>query len=163
VTSARKLVELGEWTSERERDAAKLEHKGDDIAACFLLEETLLDGGYDQVFRGEVTGLIGAGAFVAFGHAPGARGGHAASGDAEDAEEAVEVQGEPQMRPTYEGMLPVRLLSTGEEREWWSLNDQSTIMRGERSGTMLRLGDPLEVRVVRVDASAGRVDLAPAR
>jgi exoribonuclease R len=66
------------------------------------------------------------------------------------------------VRPIYEGMLPVRLLSVGEEREWWSLNEQSTIMRGERSGTMLRLGDPVEVRVVRVDASAGRVDLAPA-
>ncbi|HEX4114309.1 MAG TPA: RNB domain-containing ribonuclease [Solirubrobacteraceae bacterium] len=132
VTSARKLVELGEWTSERERDAARLEHKGDDIAACFLLEDVLLDGGYDQVFAGEVTGLIGAGAFVAFGD-------------------------------VYEGMLPVRLLSVGEEREWWSLNEQSTIMRGERSGATLRLGDQVDVRVVRVDASAGRVDLAPAR
>ncbi|HTA96753.1 MAG TPA: RNB domain-containing ribonuclease [Solirubrobacteraceae bacterium] len=159
VTSARKLVELGEWTSQCERDAAKLEHKGDDIAACFLLEEVLLDGGYDQVFAGEVTGLIGAGAFVAFGDAPRARGGHAAS---RAAEEASEVQGEPRVRPIYEGMLPVRLLSTGEEREWWSLNEQSTIMRGERSGAMLRLGDPVDVRVVRVDASAGRVDLAPA-
>jgi ribonuclease R len=78
VTSARKLVELGEWTSERERDAARLEHKGDDIAACFLLDEVLLDGGYDQVFAGEITGMIGAGVFVAFGDAPRARGGHAA-------------------------------------------------------------------------------------
>jgi ribonuclease R len=159
VTSARKLVELGEWTSERERDAAKLEHKGDDIAACFLLEEVLLDGGYDQVFVGEVTGLIGAGAFVAFGNAPRARGGHAASRDAQG---AADMQGEPRVRPIYEGMLPVRLFSAGEEREWWSLNEQSTIMRGERSGTMLRLGDPVEVRVVRVDVTAGRVDLAPA-
>ncbi len=159
VTSARKLVELGEWTSARERDAAKLEHKGDDIAACFLLDDLLLDGGYDQVFAGEVTGLIGAGAFVAFGNAPRARAGHAAERDVEG---ASEVQGGPRVRPTYEGMLPVRLLSTGEEREWWSLNEQSTIMRGERSGAMLRLGDPVEVRVVRVDASAGRVDLAPA-
>jgi ribonuclease R len=159
VTSARKLVELGEWTSERERDAAKLEHKGDDIAACFLLDEVLLDGGYDQVFAGEVTGLIGAGAFIAFGEAPRARGGHAASRDAQG---AADMQGEPRVRPIYEGMLPVRLLSAGEGREWWSLNEQSTIMRGERSGATLRLGDPVEVRVVRVDASAGRVDLAPA-
>ena len=156
VRSARKLAELGEWTSQCERGAAKLEHKGDDIAACFLLEEHLLDGGYDQVFAGEVTGLIGAGAFVAFGDAPRARGGHGASRAAGG---AVEVQGEPPARPTYEGMLPVRLLSAGEAREWWSLNEQSTIMRGERSGAMLRLGDPVEVRVVRVDASAGRVDL----
>ncbi|HTB50235.1 MAG TPA: RNB domain-containing ribonuclease, partial [Solirubrobacteraceae bacterium] len=136
ATGVRKLMELGESTSEREREAAKLEHKGDDIAACFLLEQVLLDGGYDQVFAGEVTGLIEAGAFVAFG------------------------AGE---RPIYEGMLPVRLLSSGEEREWWSLGEQSTIMRGERSGTMLRLGEAIEVRVARVDARAGRVDLVPAR
>jgi len=159
VTGSSKLVELGEWTSGRERDAAKLEHKGDDIAACFLLEETLLDRGYDQVFAGEVTGLIGAGAFVAFGDAPRARGDDGARRDAEGVGEA---RSEPPARPTYEGMLPVRLLSTGEGREWWSLNEQSTIMRGERSGAMLRLGDQVEVRVVRVDVSTGRVDLAPA-
>ena len=126
-----KLAELGEWTSEREREAAKFEHKGDDIAACFLLEQVLLEDGYDQVFRGEVTGLIGAGAFIAF--------------------------------EVYEGMLPVRMLSAGEERDWWTLNEQSTILRAERSGATLRLGDPVDVRVVRVDAAAGRVDLAPAR
>ncbi|HEY3971053.1 MAG TPA: RNB domain-containing ribonuclease [Solirubrobacteraceae bacterium] len=159
VSSARKLVELGEWTSERERDAARLEHKGDDIAACFLLDEVLLDGGYDQVFAGEVTGLIGAGAFVAFGDAPRARGDRSVG---RDAEEGASVQGGPRVLTTYEGMIPVRLLSAGEEREWWSLNEQSTIMRGERSGATLRLGDPVEVRVVRVDAAAGRVDLAPA-
>ncbi|MGA7704102.1 MAG: RNB domain-containing ribonuclease, partial [Solirubrobacteraceae bacterium] len=129
-----KLAELGEWTSEREREAAKIEHKGDDIAACFLLEQALLEDGYDQVFRGEVTGLIGAGAFIVFGE-----------------------------QPIYEGMLPVRLLNAGEERDWWSLNEQSTILRGERSGATLRLGDPVDVRVVRVDVSAGRVDLALAR
>jgi ribonuclease R len=148
TTGGAKLVELGEWTSERERDAARIEHKGDDIAACFLLEQVLLEGGYEQVFRGEVTGLIAAGAFVAFGQGEG--------------------------RPIYEGMLPVRLLtltgipsgaqagSAGEERDWWTLNEQSTILRGERSGATLRLGDEIDVRVVRVDASAGRVDLAPA-
>jgi ribonuclease R len=152
ATARRKLVELGEWTSERERDAARLEHRGDDIAACFLLEGVLLDGGYEQVFSGEVTGLIAAGVFVAFG--PGAASG---AGESENAS-----------RPIYEGMLPVRLLtltgtgSAGEERDWWVLNEQSTILRGERSGATLRLGDPIDVRVVRVDASGGRVDLAPA-
>jgi ribonuclease R len=135
TTGRRKLGELGEWTSERERDAARIEHKGDDVAACFLLEQVLLDGGYEQVFRGEVTGLIGAGAFISFG--------------LDD-------------RPVYEGMLPVRLLSVGEERDWWELNEQSTILLGQTSGAMLRLGDEIDVRVVRVDASAGRVDLAPA-
>jgi len=47
-------------------------------------------------------------------------------------------------------------------REWWELNEQGTIMRGERSGATLRLGDAIEVRVARVDSVRGRVDLTPA-
>jgi ribonuclease R len=167
-----KLAELGEWTSEREREAAKIEHKGDDIAACFLLEQVLLEGGYDQVFRGEVTGLIGAGAFIAFEGAPRAR---SKTTHEKRLEKAPDGQaGQSGARPVYEGMLPVRMLtlagtpsgaqagSAGEERDWWTLNEQSTILRAERSGATLRLGDQIDVRVVRVDASAGRVDLAPA-
>jgi ribonuclease R len=181
-----KLVELGEWTSERERDAARLEHKGDDIAACFLLEEALLDGGYEQVFRGEVTGLIGAGAFVVFGFPPTpspptqSPSTHAVRARAKKASgRTVGVASDQPLeeshgRPIYEGMLPVRLLtltgtpsgaragSAGEERDWWTLNEQSTILRGERSGATLRLGDAIDVRVVRVDTTTGRVDLAPA-
>lgn len=155
TTGKAKLVELGEWTSEREREAAKLEHKGDDIAACFLLEQALLDGGYEQIFTGEVTGLIGAGAFVAFGPDAQERSG-VGDGDLRGRARGVPT-------PIYEGMLPVRLMRSEEGSDWWELNEQSTIMRGERSGASLRLGDPIEVRVVRVDASAGRVDLAPAR
>jgi ribonuclease R len=49
------------------------------VATCFLLERSLLQSGWDRVFDGEVVGLIGAGAFIAFG---------------------------PQL--TFEGMLPVR-------------------------------------------------------
>jgi ribonuclease R len=159
------LVELGEWASEREREAARIEHKGDDIAACFLLEQALLEGGHDQVFRGEVTGLIGAGAFIAFSSAPRARAKKASGGTMEVDSDTPLVESplvESTARPTYEGMLPVRLLNAGEERDWWTLNEQSTILHGERSGAALRLGDQIEVRVVRVDASAGRVDLAPA-
>ena len=171
-----KLAELGEWTSEREREAAKLEHKGDDIAACFLLEQVLLEDGYDQMFRGEVTGLIGAGAFIGFGppptHDSRARAKTALGKRVEAAPDGEAGQTEAQefeARPVYEGMLPVRMLtltgtgSAGEERDWWTLNEQSTILRAERSGATLRLGDPVDVRVVRVDAAAGRVDLAPAR
>ena len=44
-------------------------------------------------------------------------------------------------------------------REWWELNEQGTILRGERTGTTLRLGDQIWVRVQRVDSSRGRVDL----
>ncbi len=46
-------------------------------------------------------------------------------------------------------------------REWWELNEQGTILRAERSGAALRLGDPIAVRVARVDAPRGRVDLVP--
>ena len=44
-----------------------IERDADDIARCFLLERELLGAGPIEVFDGEVVGLIGAGAFVAFG------------------------------------------------------------------------------------------------
>ncbi len=64
---AERLEEVGEWCSTRERDAMTIERDADDVARCFLLERALRDGGRDQEFEGEVVGLIGAGAFVAFG------------------------------------------------------------------------------------------------
>jgi ribonuclease R len=62
----------------------------------------------------------------------------------------------------YEGMLPVRRMSGPEGREWWELNEQGTILSGDRSGATLRLGDAIDVRVARVDVARGRVDLLPA-
>jgi ribonuclease R len=56
------LDEAGTWTSQRERDAMVIERDADDIARCFLLERE-----QQREFDGEVVGLIGAGAFVAFG------------------------------------------------------------------------------------------------
>ena len=47
-------------------------------------------------------------------------------------------------------------------REWWELNEEGTILRGERTGATLRLGDQVQVRVARVDTVRGRVDLTPA-
>jgi ribonuclease R len=45
-----------------------IERDADDIARCFLLESELFAGGdRGVVFPGEVVGLIGAGAFIAFG------------------------------------------------------------------------------------------------
>ncbi len=199
---AESLTELGEWTSQREREAMQLERDGDDVARCFALERQLLEHGLEQTFQGEVVGLIGAGAFVAFGRSAG------------------EEPGEGGYR--YEGMLPVRRLAAtmagrapkeGKDgapapeggaglgtassrtqragpsqssrpnaghpagggrggrgaaamrsneratREWWELNEQGTVLRGERSGMTLRLGDPIVVRVGRVDPRRGRVDL----
>jgi ribonuclease R len=174
---AGELAELGAWTSEREREAMFIERDSDDIARCFALERVLYEGGFEQVFAGEITGLIPAGAFIAFGAVP--------TGGA-DAEDGV---------PPFEGMLPVRLLRApaptgagaarggsrrrGEGggraggdrsggggrdggREWWELDEQGTILKGERTGATLRLGDQIEVRVARVDTVRGRVDLVPA-
>jgi ribonuclease R len=83
----------------------------------------------DAVFDGEIVGLIGAGAFVAFGD-----------------------------RLQYEGMLPVRRL----RGDWWELNEEATMLIGTRSGAAMRLGDAVSVRVGRIDAPRGRVDLLPA-
>jgi ribonuclease R len=132
------LAGLGTWTSERERDAMAIERDADDVAACFHLEGRLYREGWERELAGEVVGLISAGAFVAFGW--------------DDDAGAV-----------YEGLLPVRELHTPEGgRDWWELNEEGTILQGERTGTTLRLGDQVTVRVARVDAPRGRVDLAPA-
>ena len=56
-----------------------------------------------------------------------------------------------------EGMLPVRRL-TGD---WWELNELETMLIAAGSGDRIRLGDPVRVRVEKVDAPRGRVDLAP--
>jgi ribonuclease R len=58
----------------------------------------------------------------------------------------------------FQGMVPVRRM----RGDWWELNDEGTILHGTRTGNMLRLGDPLTVRVDLIDAPHGRVDLLPA-
>jgi ribonuclease R len=57
------LGEVAEWSSMRERGAMEIERAADDVARCFALgrEER------GMVWQGEIVGLIGAGAFVAFG------------------------------------------------------------------------------------------------
>jgi ribonuclease R len=62
------IAAAGPWTSARERAAMVIERDADDIARCFLLEAEVFAGGDRAAeFSGEVVGLIGAGAFVAFG------------------------------------------------------------------------------------------------
>jgi ribonuclease R len=61
------MPDAGVWCSTREREAMMVERRADDVAHCFLLERALFEGGWDRVWEGEVTGVIGAGAFVAFG------------------------------------------------------------------------------------------------
>ncbi len=64
---ASKLEETGVWTSARERAALDVERSADDVARCFLLERVLFRDGWEQAWEGEIMGLVGAGAFVAFG------------------------------------------------------------------------------------------------
>jgi ribonuclease R len=58
----------------------------------------------------------------------------------------------------YEGLLPVRRM----RGDWWELNEPGTILEAERSGAMLKIGDPVPVRVESVDVPRGRVSLVPA-
>jgi ribonuclease R len=107
-----------------------IERDADDVARCFLLERELFESGPDAAFDGEVVGLAGVGAFVAFGGPSG--------GD-------------------FEGLLPVRRMRC----DWWELGELGTMLVGSRTGRTIRLGDAVAVRVARVDAPRGRVDLLP--
>jgi ribonuclease R len=118
-------------SSQREREATAIERDADRVCASFLLGRELFERGWKQAFEGEVSGVIGAGAFVRFGG---------------------------QLGDVYEGLLPVRLMRS----DHFDLNETETALVGRRSGQEIRLGDPLSVRVDRVEAPRGRVDLIPA-
>jgi ribonuclease R len=190
AADAAALGELGAWTSEREREAMSIERDAVDVARCFALEGLLRERGSEHEFPGEITGLIGGGAFVAFG------GGH-----------------DEGFAAVFEGMIPVRRLrwaptapaaapapaaagtgrtanarpaqragaagrgrggdrgadrsgrrdgSQGGGRDWWELNEEGTILYASESGRTLRLGEAVSVRVAKVEPARGRVELAPA-
>jgi ribonuclease R len=61
------LEELAEHASVRERDAAKVEYAADELCLAWLLEDRLLERGWNEPFEGEITGLIGSGLFARFG------------------------------------------------------------------------------------------------
>jgi ribonuclease R len=56
----------------------------------------------------------------------------------------------------FEGLLPARRLPG-----WWRLNEHGTALVADGSGRELRIGDPVEVVVDRVDTPRGQVDLSP--
>jgi ribonuclease R len=58
----------------------------------------------------------------------------------------------------FEGFLPVRRM----RGDWWELNEEGTMLLGEKRGGVLRLGDATRIKVDRVDSPRGRVDLTPA-
>ena len=118
------LPDAGTALSARERDAMRIERDADDVAQAFLLERRLFEDGFEHEWDGEVIGLIGAGAFVAFGEG-------------------------------FQGLLPVRRLGG----DWWELDELGTMLVGDRTGTTLRLGDSVRVRVRGIEVARGRVDL----
>lgn len=61
------LPEAADWTSGRERDAMQIERAADDVANAFLLERLLFEAKLPREHEAEVVGLVGAGAFMAFG------------------------------------------------------------------------------------------------
>jgi ribonuclease R len=65
--AASRLEAAAEWSSQRERDAMSIERRADAVARCFLLEAELFQRGWHSEWTGEVAGVIGAGAFIAFG------------------------------------------------------------------------------------------------
>jgi ribonuclease R len=125
------LAEMGAQCSERERDATRTERDADSICGSFLLERELFERGPDTRFEGEISGVVGAGAFVRFGGA---------------------------LADIYEGFLPARRIG-GRER--YELDATETMLVGARGGDAVRIGDPATVTVDRVEAPRGRVDLLP--
>jgi ribonuclease R len=61
------LDELAEWTSARERAAAAVEYRADEICLAWLLERRLFESGWDTSLEGEIVGAIASGLFVRFG------------------------------------------------------------------------------------------------
>jgi ribonuclease R len=129
---AHELEAIATHSSETERAAMSAERDADDICFTFLLERELAASGWERRFEGEVSGVIGAGAFVSFVGVPG---------------------GAP-----CEGFLPVRRIGG----DWYDLNEEQTALVGRNSGRRVRLGDPVEVMVRSVDPARGRIELEPA-
>jgi len=130
--SAKEVADAAPHASERERDASRIERDADSICASFLLERELFDAGPGAPFEGEVSGVIGAGAFVRFAG---------------------------KLADVYEGFLPARRIG-GRER--YELDETETMLLGSSGGPAIRFGDPITVSVDRVDSPRGRVDLLPA-
>jgi ribonuclease R len=116
---------LADWTSAREREAARVEYLADEICLAWFLERRLFDEGWDACFDGEIVGAIGSGIFVRFDG-------------------------------VFEGYLPARRLPG----DYFELDPLGTALVGRRTKAAYRLGDPVSVRVERVERIEGKVNLA---
>jgi len=61
------LHHLAEHTSAREREAAEIEYLADDLCLAWLLDDRLVERGWDEPWQGEIIGAIGSGLFIRFG------------------------------------------------------------------------------------------------
>jgi ribonuclease R len=57
----------------------------------------------------------------------------------------------------FEGFLPARRLAGN----YFEMNDLGTALAGRRGGGTFRLGDPIDVRVERIEKPEGKVELSP--
>jgi ribonuclease R len=121
---AEDLDAAAEQASERERHAARIEYRADELCLAWLLERRLFELGWEATFAGEITGVIPSGIFVRFGD-------------------------------VFEGYVPARRLPG----DYFELNELATALVGRRGGRTYRLGDPVEVRVVDIRRSEGKVEL----
>jgi ribonuclease R len=64
----RDLDELAEHTSTREREAAQVEYRADELCLAWLLEAELFERGWEEPYEGEIIGLISSGLFARFGN-----------------------------------------------------------------------------------------------
>ena len=60
------LLDQAEQASVRERAAAAMEYRADELCLAWLLEKRLFERGWDEPFAGEIVGLIPSGLFVRF-------------------------------------------------------------------------------------------------
>jgi ribonuclease R len=60
------LAEVATHASVRERHAAQLEYRADELCLAWLLERRLFERGWDTSFGGEITGVIPSGIFARF-------------------------------------------------------------------------------------------------
>ncbi|MDX8151460.1 RNB domain-containing ribonuclease [Patulibacter brassicae] len=132
--SRSQLEELATWCSATEREAMDVERHADRIAAAFLLERELLASG----------GVARAGARLA-GEVTGVASAGAFVRFGDDG--------------AHEGLLPLRELGD----DWWELDELGVRLVGSRSGATVAIGDPIDVRIERLEPARGRVTLALAR
>ncbi|HYX87998.1 MAG TPA: RNB domain-containing ribonuclease [Gaiellaceae bacterium] len=60
------LPEQAEHASARERHAAEIEYRADELCLAWLLEKRLFERGWDEPFAGEIVGVVPSGLFVRF-------------------------------------------------------------------------------------------------